>query len=955
MKNQDCKFCIRLLKLYSFIMKSNILFFILFLCQYIIAEEPVVKWVKAAGGSIDDASQAIAVDVDGNVYVTGNFTSATITFGSTALTNSNVGDRHIFVVKFDSIGNVLWAKSTRNNESGNGNSISVDNSGNVYVCGSFRGTNTLTFGSFTLNNQDALSYTQSFIVKYDTSGNVLWAKTCLNNNLDVVVSNSMQSVCVNKNGNAYVTGIFQGPTITFGSLTVTNSNPPNHEVFLIKYDPAGNILWGKSFGGNNSEIAYYLTVDVSDNVFLSGFFQSSSIDFGSTVLTNKNSGEQDMFIAKYNSSGNFVWAKSAGGSGADIASVVSADKSGCAYVGGTFKSNSIAFGSIALTNSNPGLFKNYIVKYDVSGNTLWAKTTSNSTKADATNSLTTDNFGNVYTTGYFESPVITFDNVTLTNSNSSTQDIFVTKYDTSGKVLWAKNFGGSGNDFGKSIAADNFRNVYLTGMFGSASIKFDVVNLTNKASGSTDLFVAKINSTSKPDTITVDHCVADPIAILTANDGYASYSWVDKTGTVLGASKIINVQNPVDGAFYTCHMTTDASTTDTLCVIIINYEPKADFSFQNNCLSNTVHFNNLSTFTNGTLSYKWDFGDGQISTITNPQHTFTTSGIHIVSLEVTNLPSTCTRLMSKSVDTFTPSLVGIDGNLTYCRGESTILKAHGAFGYTWSTGSKSDSIIVSAPGASGWLIGNSSSMCLGDTIFYTVTEEPDWTFDASGNAEFCEGDSSVLTASGAVNYAWNTGEQTNSITVLNPGIYTVTGTNARGCVKTKTFDVSKHELPAANFSVSKSAIDSHDNQISCTIPAQADVQYLWDMGDGSTKNGAAIQHTYNVNNALLVYTITLTATNKFGCTASLSKSVDVIPFIPNVFTPNGDGVNDIFMQDFVLKIYDRYGITLYNGSAGWDGTYNGNPVDPDTYFYYLTYTDKNQELHIKKGYVSLVK
>jgi len=458
-----------------------------------------------------------------------------------------------------------------------------------------------------------------------------------------------------------------------------------------------------------------------------------------------------------------------------------------------------------------------------------------------------------------------------------------------------------------------------------------------------------------PDSIVIHHCISGSDAILTAYDGYASYSWVDMSGAVLGTSKILNFKNPVDSAFYNCHMTSAAGITDILHVRIINYEPSADFSFQNNCTSNSVQFNNLSTFTNGTLSCRWDFGDGQTSTVFKAQHTFSTSGLHQVSLEVRNPPSSCTRMISKTVETFNPSLVGIDGDLTYCPGESTILKAHGAYGYSWSTGSESDSIIVSAPDASIWLIGNSSSNCLTDTLFYTVSEEPDWALDAAGDTEFCEGDSSVLTASGAVSYVWNTGERTNSITVTNPGTYAVTGTNARGCVKLKSIDVIKHELPAANINVSKAVIDSHDNQVTCTVPAQVDVEYLWDMGDGSTKSGAVVQHTYNVSNATLAYTITLVATNKSGCSESISKSVDVIPFIPNVFTPNGDGVNDIFMQDFVLKIYDRNGITLYDGSAGWDGTYKGNPVDPDTYFYYLTYTDNNQELHIKKGYVSLVK
>jgi gliding motility-associated-like protein len=86
-----------------------------------------------------------------------------------------------------------------------------------------------------------------------------------------------------------------------------------------------------------------------------------------------------------------------------------------------------------------------------------------------------------------------------------------------------------------------------------------------------------------------------------------------------------------------------------------------------------------------------------------------------------------------------------------------------------------------------------------------------------------------------------------------------------------------------------------------------------------------------------------------------SETIDIVPFVPNVFTPNADGINDIFMPGLELEIIDRNGLSLYKGRDGWDGRYKGHMAIPDTYFYLITYSDRNQLSHTKKGFVTLVK
>jgi len=127
------------------------------------------------------------------------------------------------------------------------------------------------------------------------------------------------------------------------------------------------------------------------------------------------------------------------------------------------------------------------------------------------------------------------------------------------------------------------------------------------------------------------------------------------------------------------------------------------------------------------------------------------------------------------------------------------------------------------------------------------------------------------------------------------------------------------------------------------------------MGDGTTETGSTIQHSYSISGSVLYYTITLLATSQFECQSTSDEIVDVVPFVPNVFTPNGDGINDVFMPNLELEIFDRNGLVLYSGNTGWDGNYNGRSADPDTYFYILYYSDRNTMQHSKKGYVTLVR
>ncbi|MEO5569451.1 MAG: T9SS type A sorting domain-containing protein [Bacteroidia bacterium] len=442
------------------------------------AQSPSWLWAESAGGINDDAGYSIAVNVNGNCYVTGYFRSNTITFGSTTLTNSNNGS--LFVVKYDPLGNVLWAKQAEN---GYGFSIAVDTNGYSYVTGAFEGTS-IVFGSTTLLNT-SISLNDIFIVKYDPSGNVVWAKSASGNNIE-----NASSISVNPAGNSYITGNFVSDSITFDNITLINGNPGYDLIFITKYDASGNVVWAKSPVGTDNA-AYSIKTDVSGNSYLTGYFRNAPITFGSFTLLPV--GSFDIFLVKYDSSGNVLWANRAAGTSLDFGLGVTVDANGNSYMTGSFISPTLDFGSTALTFTGGVGGDAFIAKYDVSGNVLWAKSAVGLSD-DHGYAITADANGNCYVTGSFLSTTITFGSITLTNGGNT--DIFIAKYDSLGNAVWAKSAGGNNADVGYGIITDVNENLHITGIYRSPSITFGTSTLTNADNSglTTDIFVAKLDS-----------------------------------------------------------------------------------------------------------------------------------------------------------------------------------------------------------------------------------------------------------------------------------------------------------------------------------------------------------------------------------------------------------------------------------------------------------------------------
>jgi len=307
-----------------------------------------------------------------------------------------------------------------------------------------------------------------------------------------------------------------------------------------------------------------------------------------------------------------------------------------------------------------------------------------------------------------------------------------------------------------------------------------------------------------------------------------------------------------------------------------------------------------------------------------------------------------------------------DGPTALCPGQSVTLTASGADTYLWSTTEVTASITVSAPGT--YSVEGTNACGTGDAqVEVTQAAGPTVIITPNGSTDICPGQNVVLTASGADTYLWSTQEGTESITVTQAGTYSVTGTNSCGTASAQT--TVNVIAVSASFTAVPAFGDPPLDVSFTNSSSPANGAMSWQFGDGGTSTDFEPTHTYVDEGT---YTVTLTVSAQ-GCVASATAIVvvgegDIVPSIvevPNVFTPNGDGVNDQFRLDAIgierieVFIFNRYGqevARLQRARQAWDGrTFGGEPCSDGTYFWVLEATGFDGVNHSMKGSLTLLR
>ncbi len=371
-----------------------------------------------------------------------------------------------------------WAVSAGENELDIGRAVETDQNGNVYVAGNFN-SSTISFGDFTLNST---GFTNLYLVKYDGAGNVLWARASEGSG-----SISCHDMAIDPDGNVYIAGYFGSLSLIFDDITLVTQG--SDDAFLAKYSPDGDVMYALGVGKSGGDKFHGIECTAEGDVYVTGFYNSTSLDFGSITINNSNSG-LNTFLAKYDSEGNALWAMDIGGDGADWGRDVAVGSNGEVYFTGHYQSSTFSIGNLQLTN----VFSEdvFTAKFDPEGNVLWAKSGVGNGSASLCIALgiAVDDADNAYITGSFYGDGIGFGSTMLTNtSESSYNDFFIAKYDEDGNEIWAKSAGGPLQEEGRDISMVPNGNIRATGHHISPMSTFG--NSTITSAGSTDIFVVE--------------------------------------------------------------------------------------------------------------------------------------------------------------------------------------------------------------------------------------------------------------------------------------------------------------------------------------------------------------------------------------------------------------------------------------------------------------------------------
>jgi hypothetical protein len=302
-----------------------------------------LSWVKSVTGVSQISARKIAIDQNNNIICNGYYGTSsgndTANFFGVIPTLHSVGSsRDWYIVKYDSNGTALWARSAGGALSDEPADVVVDGAGYIYVCG-FSSKNTTYFGSINL----ACDSTDAVVAKYSPNGDICWAKNFGGKKVDQAYGLVLDGL-----GNLYVSGNFDSAAV-FGSLGTVFSNG-GLDAFLLKMDTTGTPIWIQHGGGTSttlSEIGYKAEIDKSGNIWMCGTFQGTAT-FGASSVTS--AGGIDIFIAQYDPSGNLLFLKRAGGTDTDQAWYLCIEPSGNVLVGGNFRANP-DFGTTNLTTA----------------------------------------------------------------------------------------------------------------------------------------------------------------------------------------------------------------------------------------------------------------------------------------------------------------------------------------------------------------------------------------------------------------------------------------------------------------------------------------------------------------------------------------------------------------------------------------------------------------------------
>jgi len=292
------------------------------------------QWARTWGGTSGETGAGVATDESDNVFVIGRIMSDTdFNPGPGSDDHSLIGESDAYLSKFDSAGNFLWAKTWGGTLSDGSDGVTTDVSGDVSVIGYFEGTFDFDPGAGTDEHTSNGEF-DTFLSTFDSDGAFQWTRTW-----GGMLTEAGFGLSADSSGNKYASGWYMD-TVDFDPGIDVDEHTSNgdKDIYLSSFDPDGNFLWARAWGGTMSDICNDVAVDEPGNLFITGSFQDI-VDFdpGPGNDEHLSNGGDDGFIARFNTSGNILWARTWGGSELDIGLGLTTDASDNLFITGYFE------------------------------------------------------------------------------------------------------------------------------------------------------------------------------------------------------------------------------------------------------------------------------------------------------------------------------------------------------------------------------------------------------------------------------------------------------------------------------------------------------------------------------------------------------------------------------------------------------------------------------------------
>jgi len=903
-------------------------------------------WATYYGGSLDDSGNGISTDNLGNILVTGGTSSTDFPI---AATGTNTVHQALYGGGKDTIGHKF----------GDAYLLKLDPTGLRLFATYYGGSG---------YEDDGNGYTYDGDVATDGSNIYLYGNT-----------NSTNAIA------------------TAGSFQTTLNG---RNVFVAKFTSNGALLWGTYVGGSFTEVAGGITCDQKGEIYIAGC--TTSTDFptgntaGNTLYQKSNAGAQDAFLFKFDPSGNRLWATYYGGTSVDMGTALSTDKMNNVFLGGCAESTSgiATIGAFqTVNNGTAGWFgTGYVVKFDSSGNRKWGTYLGGSITAvgipranEELSGVACDSSNNVIITGDTYCKDFPVTSCAFQTIFAGSEDQFITRFDNNGNLLCSGLLGigtvtSSNNEtqllVGGSVATYGCF-LYLT---GSSFCNYPVTPgaFQTFCGGSTDadlsqLFLgtcggitSQINLNSNLTTVCKQQAINFNSTYSSCGNAGVTYSWIFPGGSPSTSSQ----QNPI-GITYSSPGNYDVKLyIQSPCSVDSLIKPS--FIKVNNCLCTVesqtsltkdisctgsgdgVAMVTISSASGGPFTYSWSNGMSGVTAASTITLSGLSSGTYSVTVNEGSCPSSASITISEpnkltldSVQTAKASCSKSDGKvIAWCSGGT------GKYTYSWNNGLKGDTLnnlsagvyTVTVTDANG--CSETSAVNLSGTTMFT------YTVSASDIGCGKNGNITVSPVSGGLppySYNWSSGGTGSEITVTVAGTYSVTITDQNGCQAIKTASITDNGAIKAGFTNSPAGNMPANSTVTYTDHSTGAItSWLWNFDDPSSEKSDSSdqQNSMHLFKNPGHFCILLTVKNSF-CTDTFSTCIEVKSdsiFVPNIFSPNGDGENDQFyfstngILNLTFSIYDRWGLLIFQGTginSKWDGKSKNGESAPDGTYYYI--------------------